>query len=108
MDINELIEQFFIARNKKSPNFVGLFNAGVTRLELATSGVTGQCSNQLNYTSMVIFLHHARREKSQYFGTFYDAGVTRLELATSGVTGQCSNQLNYTSVVIFLHHSRSP
>ena len=34
--------------------------AGVTRLELATSGVTGQRSNQLSYTPLQI--HKGRRE----------------------------------------------
>jgi hypothetical protein len=51
---------------------------GRTGLEPATSGVTGQHSNQLNYRPWA-----------------EQAGWTGLEPATSGVTGQHSNQLNY-------------
>ena len=29
---------------------------GLTRLELATSAVTGRCSNQLNYNPILIFM----------------------------------------------------
>ena len=59
-----------------------------TRLELATPGVTGRYSNQLNYRSAA----------SRFY--FLDSKVaerTRLELATPGVTGRYSNQLNYRS-----------
>ncbi len=37
---------------KKAPQLFERL-AGVTRLELATSAVTGQCSNQLNYTPVM-------------------------------------------------------
>ena len=61
--------------------------ARMTKLELATSGVTGQHSNQLNYTPI------SNRSVSEQKTV---ARMTRLELATSGVTGQRSNQLSYT------------
>jgi hypothetical protein len=60
-----------------------------TRLELATPGVTGRYSNQLNYHSTY----------KLYFVLML-AEWTRLELATPGVTGRYSNQLNYHSSVI--------
>ncbi len=58
-----------------------------TRLELATPGVTGRYSNQLNYHSP--HLNH--------IVVLMLAEWTRLELATPGVTGRYSNQLNYHS-----------
>ena len=33
-----------------------LYQTGLTRLELATSAVTGRCSNQLNYNPMLVYL----------------------------------------------------
>jgi hypothetical protein len=63
--------------------------AGVTRLELATSGVTGRRSNQIE-------LHPRTVCNAPFIGTEANhavAGVTRLELATSGVTGRRSNQI---------------
>jgi hypothetical protein len=59
-----------------------------TRLELATPGVTGRYSNQLNYHSTY----------KLYFVLML-AEWTRLELATPGVTGRYSNQLNYHSTI---------
>ncbi len=58
-----------------------------TRLELATSGVTGRHSNQLNYQTGLDFYICKVKIKIAVW--------TRLELATSGVTGRHSNQLNY-------------
>ena len=57
-----------------------------TRLELATPGVTGRYSNQLNYHSAY-----------KLYIVLMLAEWTRLELATPGVTGRYSNQLNYHS-----------
>ncbi len=81
---------------KKNPvRCTGFFEqlAERTGLEPATSGVTGQHSNQLNYRSALKLKLHSRpgREDSKL------AERTGLEPATSGVTGQHSNQLNYRS-----------
>ena len=48
--------------------------AGLTRLELATSGVTGQRSNQLNYNPALFFVN--------FLILCYpnDAGIIRLEV----------------------------
>ena len=61
--------------------------AGATRLELATSCVTGKHSNQTEL----------RPQNKKGFNKMLKplllvAGVTRLELATSCVTGKRSNQ----------------
>ena len=58
--------------------------ARLTGLEPATSGVTGQHSNQLSY-------NRATRLGSRSAV----ARLTGLEPATSGVTGRHSNQLSY-------------
>ena len=58
--------------------------AELTRLELATFAVTGRCSNQLRYNSVLSVFQNL-------------AELTRLELATFAVTGRCSNQLRYNS-----------
>ena len=63
-----------------------------TGLEPATSGVTGQHSNQLNYRSTTNFGYPLKRVHNL-------AERTGLEPATSGVTGQHSNQLNYRSTL---------
>ncbi len=74
-----------------------------TGLEPATSGVTGQHSNQLNYRSafnLVCFLspEGLRKQRPRLLRGVYEvAERTGLEPATSGVTGQHSNQLNYRS-----------
>ena len=41
--------------------------AGATRLELATSAVTGQRSNQLNYTPVAVKLIYEKKIKSKNF-----------------------------------------
>ncbi|SBV35154.1 hypothetical protein STPYR_10084 [uncultured Stenotrophomonas sp.] len=75
-----------------------------TGLEPATSGVTGQHSNQLNYRSALLtFVSRAlagfgENKAPDCSGAFLKlAERTGLEPATSGVTGQHSNQLNYRS-----------
>ncbi len=60
----------------KTPGLSGVFNAGQTGLEPATSGVTGRCSNQLNYCSVSHF-----------------SMIVRLSTLPMGTPG-CSNQLN--------------
>ena len=72
-----------------------------TGLEPATSGVTGQHSNQLNYRSALETVNlRILHDKSLYWKAFIQvAERTGLEPATSGVTGQHSNQLNYRSVL---------
>ena len=65
--------------------------AGATRLELATSDVTGRRSNQLSYAPAGNAVRHHENRKM--------AGATRLELATSDVTGRRSNQLSYAPAV---------
>ena len=49
----------------KKPQFLlvkpRLFSAGPTRLELATSGLTGRRSNQLNYDPFIIFSYNCYR-----------------------------------------------
>ncbi len=78
-----------------------------TGLEPATSGVTGQHSNQLNYRSVLAkpfaFFPNlpGRRQgpRLQVGGLDVVAERTGLEPATSGVTGQHSNQLNYRSTL---------
>ncbi len=80
-----------------------------TGLEPATSGVTGQHSNQLNYRSVLaktffVFFPNlsVRRQGPQLWAGGLDvmAERTGLEPATSGVTGQHSNQLNYRSALL--------
>ncbi len=68
--------------------------AGATRLELATSDVTGRRSNQLSYAPACRLLGcpDSTEEKGM-------AGATRLELATSDVTGRRSNQLSYAPAI---------
>ncbi len=81
-----------------------------TGLEPATSGVTGQHSNQLNYRSVLAkpfaFFPNlpGRRQgpRLQAGGLDVVAERTGLEPATSGVTGQHSNQLNYRSTLKLL------
>ncbi len=86
-----------------------------TGLEPATSGVTGQHSNQLNYRSTLNLvacasaLMHAENARPSLKTGAPDepsgalwvllAEWTGLEPATSGVTGQHSNQLNYHSAL---------
>ncbi len=85
-----------------------------TGLEPATSGVTGQHSNQLNYRSALKLCRCPVYPKTPWkpspMNTFFKvfsqglknsamAERTGLEPATSGVTGQHSNQLNYRSVL---------
>ena len=79
--------------------------AGLTRLELAASSVTGWRYNQLNYNPANHA--HKRLDASSFrkvlgFHVGLDfvrrnimAGLTRLELAASSVTGWRYNQLNY-------------
>ncbi len=72
--------------------------AGVTGLEPAASGVTGQRSNQLSYTPAIakvraLFIWTDKQHQRRL------AGVTGLEPAASGVTGQRSNQLSYTPAI---------
>ncbi len=67
-----------------------------TGLEPATSGVTGQHSNQLNYRSTSILYQQRERHLDRH-DRIQLAERTGLEPATSGVTGQHSNQLNYRS-----------
>ena len=73
-----------------------------TGLEPATSGVTGQHSNQLNYRSALCCcaLPTPRRARHcRAMARVELAERTGLEPATSGVTGQHSNQLNYRSAL---------
>ncbi len=69
-----------------------------TGLEPATSGVTGQHSNQLNYRSTSILYQQRERHLDRH-DRIQLAERTGLEPATSGVTGQHSNQLNYRSAL---------
>jgi hypothetical protein len=60
--------------------------AGPTRLELATSGVTGRRSNQLNYdpARVLTFNHQSAIENQQFFLSRL-VGGTGLEPVTAGV-----------------------
>ena len=97
-----------------------------TGLEPATSGVTGQHSNQLNYRSALKLCRRPVYPKIPWkpspMNTFFKvfsqglkksamAERTGLEPATSGVTGQHSNQLNYRSALknfpVSRRHARS-
>ena len=51
---------FFIKNKKTSLKLVEFYMAGVTRLELATSCVTGRRSNQLSYTPISFYGGHNR------------------------------------------------
>ena len=70
-----------------------------TGLEPATSGVTGQHSNQLNYHSAYCNCYRPTSRPGCHCMQWRVelAERTGLEPATSGVTGQHSNQLNYRS-----------
>ena len=70
-----------------------------TGLEPATSGVTGQHSNQLNYRSKFSAPGIPGKTRPPFVTGALRllAERTGLEPATSGVTGQHSNQLNYRS-----------
>src|SRR5687768_9604125 len=79
-----------------------------TGLEPATSGVTGQHSNRLNYHSAFDSWNdqplrkscapHFIKTKAPFPAPLAElAEWTGLEPATSGVTGQHSNRLNYHS-----------
>ncbi len=61
--------------------------AGATRLELATSGVTGRRSNQLNYAPAI---HNFRRDLIPFLKGFFKlflkvVGGTGIEPATFGL-----------------------
>ncbi len=68
----------WFANNKKNPSYEG-FLAGSTRLELATSCVTGRRSNQLNYDpekykELIRTLHfHSKNEFQIYINTILKA-----------------------------------
>ncbi len=94
-----------------------------TGLEPATSGVTGQHSNQLNYRSALKLCRRPVYPKTPWkpspMNTFFKvfsqglknsamAERTGLEPATSGVTGQHSNQLNYRSALLPFFVFRRP
>jgi hypothetical protein len=77
-----------------------------TGLEPATSGVTGQHSNRLNYHSALkqpgmpynsTALNLWKNKGARKRPWLQLAEWTGLEPATSGVTGQHSNRLNYHS-----------
>ena len=72
-----------------------------TGLEPATSGVTGQHSNQLNYRSAYCNCYRPTSRPGCHCMQWRVelAERTGLEPATSGVTGQHSNQLNYRSAL---------
>ncbi len=73
--ISELARsRLFAAHNKKARlSKTGFLMAGVTRLELATSCVTGRRSNQLSYTPTVTtwYLIHNKKNKCKNFFYFF-------------------------------------
>ena len=55
--------------------------SGLTRLELATSAVTGRCSNQLNYNPNYILYDYRSYSRNSvkcqsFYPTFIDKGET--------------------------------
>ena len=59
--------------------------AGATRLELATSGVTGRRSNQLNYDPEKYLVVPARRRSRSILNRAEAMGGAGFEPATAGV-----------------------
>ena len=57
--------------------------AGPTRFELATSGVTGRRSNQLNYDPALTKYYNFKNHKTKHLGAL--VGGTGLEPVTAGV-----------------------
>jgi hypothetical protein len=69
---------------RPDPLLISSFNllAGPTRLELATSGVTGQRSNRLNYDPVLLVQNTAGRKK---FLPLLLVGGTGIEPVTPGL-----------------------
>ena len=66
-----------------------IFMAGTTRLELAISGLTGQCVNQL---------HHAPKTRGQNIATYYNGlagGRDRARTCDPLLVRQMLSQLSY-------------